>query len=92
MAKLSCAVCKLSDARGLVVVRLGRDDRGVTLCGTHAVIYERSGARAKSVEELAAIVRDRRARVRRAREHDELASMLSDAFSGERRRRERRAS
>ncbi len=83
----------------LVEVRLvaGTD---VTLCGSHALMHRRSREQAKSVAELRAILRDRRAaRERRGDddprlgEIDELGLELSAAFAGERRGiRERRKS
>jgi hypothetical protein len=87
-----CAVCEIDDARALVdVVLQGARGPRVTVCGTHALMHERTGSRAKSVDELRALVEDRRERVRRAHEIDELAASLTDAFSAERRRKERRA-
>jgi hypothetical protein len=87
-----CAVCGLEDARALVDVVLVRAGGvRVTLCGTHALVHQRTGERARSVHELCAFTRDRRERDRRARELDELAASLTAAFAGERRSRDRRA-
>jgi hypothetical protein len=83
-----CEVCKLRDARALITVKLASEE--VTLCGSHALMYRRTGRFARTRAELRELLRDRRGRERRARAHDELAAMLTAAFAGERRRTQRR--
>lgn len=84
-----CVVCGLRDARALTHVRLSGGAKA-TVCGTHALMHRRDG-RASTPSELRTMLRDRRERTRRAGEHDELAQGLADAFAGQRRSAERRA-
>ena len=86
---LECALCKLQDARALITVKLANE--AVTLCGSHALIYRRTGRFARTLGELREMLRDRRGRERRARSVDELAAKLTAAFAGERRQLQRRA-
>lgn len=87
-----CAVCRMRDARGLVMVDLESGVR-VTLCGTHDLMHRRAGAHARSIEELRTMFKDRRGTDRRAfkGEIDELAARLDAAFMKDRRGTERRA-
>lgn len=79
-----CVVCGMSDERGLTFAALGRER--VSVCGTHHLMYVRSGARLTSVEELRALVRERRNRRERRRAlADEMVAQLADAFSTEKR-------
>jgi hypothetical protein len=78
-------VCGSRDERALSTLKLLGGER-IFVCGTHDLIYRRSGKTASSVEELCAIARDRRDQDgRRADVDDELAAQLSAAFSRERR-------
>lgn len=80
----------MSDARALICVRLATGEE-VTLCGTHELMYRRTGSRAASIAELRASFGERRSTDRRGRgELDELAAMLNDAFMPNRRAGERR--
>ncbi len=88
----TCAVCGARDARLLVMVEL-RGGAAATLCGSHALMHSRIGAKSRTVTELRAVVAERRANERRATgEGDELAERLTVAFTRERRASERRAS
>lgn len=93
LATGSCAVCSMSDARGLVGVDLAGGER-VTLCGSHDLMHRRAGAPADSLVALRALFADRRATERRGGkgEVDELAEALSAAFCRDRRSSARRAS
>jgi hypothetical protein len=92
-AKGPCAVCGMSDGRGLVEVDLAGEPC-VTLCGSHELMHRRSGFRAQNVAELRAAFGDRRGTDRRGGpgELDELAETLTNAFTRERRTASRRAS
>ena len=92
-AKGPCAVCGMSDARGLVEVDLA-DEPCVTLCGTHELMHRRTGSCAQNVSELRDAFGDRRSTDRRGGpgEIDELAESLTSAFTRERRTAARRAS
>jgi hypothetical protein len=64
----------------------------VVVCGSHDLVYRRSGHLAFTVDELRDISRDRRERAPRREEGDELGEQLISAFaprrrSGEDRRR-----
>jgi hypothetical protein len=82
-------VCGASDTRALVVVILTGGVRA-TLCGSHAVMHRRCRARPRSESELRELLRNRRGRRERRDLGDELGSALAQAFSGERRERDRR--
>ncbi len=79
----ACVVCGERDERALSTLKLGDGGR-VAVCGSHDLIYRRSGQIARSVEELRAITRDRRERSRRDA-GDELGAQLTEAFSPSRR-------
>ena len=84
-------MCGLRDARLLTKVALeaGAD---ATLCGSHALLHDRSGRTAKTPAELRATLGERRSYDRRATgEGDELAERLAAAFTRDRRGAERRA-
>lgn len=86
----SCVVCDESDARALSTTRLSRGEV-VVVCGTHALVHERNLGRAASVDELRALVGERRDRDERRATGDELAEALTAAFTpSDRRRIERR--
>ncbi len=86
----SCCVCASRDARSLVDVQLVSGVRA-TLCGSHAVMHARSGAKSLTVAELRERLHDRRARRDRREVGDELGTALAVAFRDERRgERERR--
>lgn len=55
----SCTVCGTTDARVLASTRL-LDGERVVVCGSHKVAHHRSERIAKSIEELRAIVGERR--------------------------------
>jgi hypothetical protein len=87
----TCAICGATDARILVDVALTKRTTAV-LCGSHAVMRERIAPTSTNLEELRAVMRDRRRPAeRRGRvdrslgEIDELGASLSAAFAGERR-------
>jgi hypothetical protein len=85
-----CAICGTTDARVLVMTELS--GAAVTLCGSHAVMLSRLKEPCRSVEDLRALLADRRTTDRRATgEVDELAARLSAAFVRERRTSDRRA-
>lgn len=88
-----CAICGMSDARGLVEVDLAGEPC-ITLCGSHELMHRRSGFRAATVAELRMAFDDRRSTERRGGpgEIDELAEKLSAAFMRDRRGPNRRAS
>jgi hypothetical protein len=79
-----CVVCGERDERSLSTLKLGEGAR-VVVCGSHDLIYRRSGKVARDVDELRAIVRDRRERALRRDDGDELGAQLSAAFSPDRR-------
>ena len=79
-----CVVCAERDERALSTLKLG-DGARVVVCGSHDLIYRRSGQVAYSAEELRSITRDRRARSARRDVGDELGAQLVSAFSRERR-------
>lgn len=85
----SCCVCGANDARSLVAVHLVNGVRS-TLCGSHAVMHARTGAKATSESELRDLLQDRRARSERRELGDELGAALMQAFRDERRERDRR--
>jgi hypothetical protein len=85
----SCSVCGASDQRALVEVVLS-DGGLATLCGSHALIYNRSGIEAPSARALRELLRDRRGRWERRQDGDELGLALTQAFSDERREADRR--
>jgi len=80
----ACVVCGELDERALSTLKLVDGSR-VFVCGTHDLIYRRSGETASTVEELCAIARDRRERGARRDVGDELGARLTSAFSGDRR-------
>ncbi len=80
-----CVVCGARDARALSTLKLVSGLR-VFVCGSHDLIYRRSGETATTVEELCAITRERRETdARRLDGEDELATQLRAAFTAERR-------
>jgi hypothetical protein len=91
--KAPCAVCGMSDSRGLVEVDLPGEPC-VSLCGSHELMHRRSALRAQTVADLRAAFGDRRGTDRRGGpgELDELAETLTSAFTRERRTSARRAS
>ncbi len=84
-----CSVCGARDERALVKVLL---DGGatVTLCGSHALMHQRSGHGQRSVAELRASLSDRRGRDDRRHDGDELGAALAAAFGSEKRGAQRR--
>ena len=91
----SCVVCGLSDARALTEIRLADGSRP-TVCGTHALVAQRTPGLA-SVAALCEAAADRRDRHRRGKpgdlSADALSAGLNDAFAGGRRQAaDRRAS
>ena len=83
----SCVACGLTDRRAIVDVNLD-DGTSVSLCGSHAVMLRRIGARSCSTTDLARLLRDRRhERDRRSEDVDTLAMALRVGFSGDRRKR-----
>jgi hypothetical protein len=87
--KPQCSVCGVDDGRALVDVRL-RGGSPAILCGTHALMHERSGATARTASELRRKLGDRRDRADRRHEGDELGMRLVTAFNRERRSADRR--
>jgi hypothetical protein len=83
---VSCAVCGLSDARALVKTELA-DGQRVVVCATHALVHQKLGFKARSVEELRTTSRERRrpSGRRESFPKDELGAMLTAGFAGERR-------
>jgi hypothetical protein len=79
-----CVVCGERDERALTTVKLG-DGARVAVCGSHDLIYRRSGHVARDTDELRAITRDRRQRPVRRDGGDELGAQLVAAFSPDRR-------
>jgi hypothetical protein len=79
-----CVVCGHKDERALSTLMLVDGSR-VVVCGSHDLVYRRSGMLAHTVEDLRQIARDRRERSPRREEGDELGEQLVAAFSGERR-------
>lgn len=55
----ACAVCGTTDARVLAFTRL-LDGRRVVVCGSHKIAHRRAERLATSVEELAAMLGERR--------------------------------
>lgn len=80
----SCVVCGELDERALATLKL-IDGSRVFVCGTHDLIYRRSGETASTIEELVAIAKDRRERSVRRDVGDELGARLTSAFSADRR-------
>ncbi|HEY2509764.1 MAG TPA: hypothetical protein VGI39_02880 [Polyangiaceae bacterium] len=80
-----CVVCGERDERALSTLKLADDGGRVVICGSHDLVYRRSGQIATDVEQLRAIVRDRRERLPRRDEGDELGAQLVAAFSPQRR-------
>jgi hypothetical protein len=80
-----CAVCGFGDSRGLTHVNLPSREV-VHLCGTHGLVYARTGITARDASELRSLVRERRTRSERRRAlADELVAKLADAFALEKR-------
>ena len=79
-----CVVCGERDERALSTVKLG-DGARVVVCGSHDLVYRRSGQVARGVDELRAIARDRRQRSLRRDVGDELGAQLTAAFAPDRR-------
>jgi hypothetical protein len=84
-----CVVCGEHDERSLSTLMLG-DGTRVVVCGSHDLVYRRSGELACSVEELRQITRDRRERAPRRDVGDELGEKLLSAFAPNRRTADRR--
>ena len=81
----ACAVCGVHDERALSTLKLAMGAR-VFVCGSHDLIYRRSGKTASTIEELRAIARDRRGdQSARRDEGDELGAQLAAAFVVEKR-------
>lgn len=85
-----CVVCGASDQRMLTTMELS-GGAGVTLCGSHALLYRRAGACASTIAELRDSLSERREVSRRQPAGDELGERLIAAFSRDRRGAERRA-
>ncbi len=79
-----CVICGQRDERSLTTLKLA-DAARVVVCGSHDLIYRRSGRVALDLNDLRAIARDRRDRPIRRDEGDELGSQLTAAFSNDRR-------
>jgi hypothetical protein len=62
----------------------------VTLCGSHAIMHDRSSRKAQTASELRELLRDKRQRGDRRSSNDELAAALTAAFSADRRSSDRR--
>jgi hypothetical protein len=87
----SCIVCDFSDARGLTRFALPSGE-ACQLCGTHALMAQRSGVAYISSQALIEALRERRSADRRTGSQDELAHRLACAFITEKRERcDRRA-
>ena len=56
----SCAVCGVADARLLASTRL-EDGMRVTVCGSHKIAHRKSERLARTIDELRAIIGERRA-------------------------------
>jgi hypothetical protein len=84
----SCCVCGNSDARALADVEL--EGARTVLCGSHALMYQRSSTTSRSESELRALLRERRDRRDRRQDGDELGAALTAAFSNDRRGADRR--
>jgi hypothetical protein len=80
----SCVVCGERDERALSTLKLGNGGR-VAVCGSHDLIYRRSGRVAFNEEELRVLASDRRRRSVRRDQGDELGIQLMAAFSPDRR-------
>jgi hypothetical protein len=79
-----CVVCGERDERALSTLRLIDGTRHF-VCGSHDLIYRRSGATASTVEELREIAGERREQSARRDAGDELGAQLASAFTQERR-------
>ena len=79
-----CVVCGHRDERALSTLMLASGVR-ITVCGSHDLVYRRSGEIAVTVDDLRDIVRDRRERAPRREVGDELGEQLIEAFSPQRR-------
>ena len=79
-----CVVCAERDERALSTLMLA-DGTRVVVCGSHDLIYRRSGQLAQTVAELRLITRDRRERAPRRDPGDELGERLVAAFAPARR-------
>ena len=79
-----CVVCGARDERSLSTLKLAGGAR-VVVCGSHDLIYRRSGKVAFDVTDLCQIARDRRERGLRRDHGDELGAQLAAAFAPARR-------
>jgi len=79
-----CVVCAERDERALSTLKLA-DGTRVVVCGSHDIMYRRSGQLAHSVTELRMITRARRERAPRREIGDELGERLVAAFAPARR-------
>jgi hypothetical protein len=79
-----CVVCGERDERSLSTLKLG-DGARVVVCGSHDLIYRRSGTIAFDLAGLRQIARDRRDRGLRRDHGDELGAQLAAAFAPDRR-------
>jgi hypothetical protein len=79
-----CVVCAERDERALSTLMLA-DGTRVVVCGSHDLMYRRSGQLAQSIAELRIITRDRRERAPRRDVGDELGERLVAAFAPARR-------
>jgi len=84
-----CVVCGESDARALLEVTLG-SGASVILCGSHALIFQRSGSTATSLDALRRTLGERRGRRDRRQTRDELGEALASAFRTDNRSVDRR--
>lgn len=80
-----CVLCGERDERALTTLKLGDRGTRVVLCGSHDLVYRRSGQIATTIDELRAIARDRRERTARRDDGDALGAQLMAAFSPDRR-------
>jgi hypothetical protein len=84
-----CCVCGVRDVRALVDVMLVGGAHA-TLCGSHAIMHTRLSPGVRSEPELRELLCDRRGRRDRRQPGDELGVALEQAFSDQRRERDRR--
>ncbi len=82
----SCVVCGIKDARVLTTTTLA-DGVSVAVCGSHELAHRTAATPARNVEELRALVMDRRRKDdRRSLCGDGLALLLTESFAPKRRR------
>lgn len=86
-----CCVCNTTDQRAISWTKLASGET-VTVCGTHELMHARTVKKAQTVEELRAMMKNRRSPRPRRNVGDELGNALISAFSAEKRSIDRRAS